>query len=106
MMYRRKTYDVDAMQWDGKWAGEHGDDVPAAVIKWAGKWSVFIRDHQFGGLGINTPDGAREARPGDWLLKGVDGEITAVTPEYFEATFDPIIRPSSLILPGLGARMN
>ena len=88
------------MQWDGK-------DF-AAAQKWAGlkAGEVLSCDERFKAITIKTPEGLVDVSPTDWLMKGSDGEINAVTSEFFNACFEPIIPESSIILPGLGARLN
>lgn len=39
---------------------------------------------------INTLEGEMRARPGDYIIKGVKGEIYPCKPDIFEATYDII----------------
>lgn len=38
---------------------------------------------------IETPEGTMYASPGDWIIRGVQGEFYPVKPEIFEATYEP-----------------
>lgn len=38
---------------------------------------------------VNTLEGAMEATPGDWLIRGVKGELYPCKPDIFEATYEP-----------------
>lgn len=41
-------------------------------------------------LEITTLEGVRKASPGDWIIKGVQGELYPCTPDIFEATYEPV----------------
>jgi hypothetical protein len=41
------------------------------------------------GLYINTLEGHMLGGLGDWLIKGVKGELYACKPDIFEATYEP-----------------
>ena len=38
---------------------------------------------------IKTLEGKMEAAPGDWIIKGVEGEFYPCKPSVFEATYEP-----------------
>lgn len=40
-------------------------------------------------LHIGTLEGVMAAAPGDWIIRGVKGEIYPCKPDIFEATYDP-----------------
>lgn len=42
-----------------------------------------------GSLFIGTLEGTMEAKAGDWIIRGVKGEIYPCKPEIFAATYDP-----------------
>lgn len=39
---------------------------------------------------IDTLEGAMRAEPGDWIVKGVEGEVWPVKPHIFEQTYKPL----------------
>jgi hypothetical protein len=39
---------------------------------------------------IPTPEGAMRANLGDWIIKGVKGEVYPCNPDIFEATYEPV----------------
>ena len=41
------------------------------------------------GLSIPTPEGVMVARQGDWIIKGVKGELDSCKSDIFEATYEP-----------------
>lgn len=76
--YRKKTSVVDAFQW-------LMDDVP--------EWITFaIRDDiinfDIRGMIISTPEGEMLASPGDYIIKGVNGELSLCKPDIFEQTYE------------------
>ena len=42
------------------------------------------------GARIKTLEGELHASPGDWIIKGVKGEIYPCKPDIFEATYEPV----------------
>lgn len=42
-------------------------------------------------LRINTLEGVMTARPGDWIIRGVQGEFYPCKPDIFEATYEPVV---------------
>lgn len=41
---------------------------------------------------VVTLEGTMEARPGDWIVKGVQGEFYPCKPDIFAATYDEVPR--------------
>ena len=39
--------------------------------------------------GIDTLEGTMWARPGDWIVRGIQGEFYPCKPDIFEATYEP-----------------
>lgn len=40
-------------------------------------------------LYIDTLEGVMEAQPGDWIIRGVKGEVYPCKPDIFAATYEP-----------------
>jgi hypothetical protein len=77
--YRKKPIVVDVFQW-------LMDDVPewiTSAIR-ANKINFDIR------MIISTPDGEMLASPGDYIIKGVNGELYPCKPDIFEQTYELI----------------
>lgn len=81
--FKKKPVQIEAMQYTAEscrdlcqWAGiPHGpnnDDCGVA--------SLFIQ----------TLEGEMEARPGDWVIRGVKGEFYPCKPDIFAATYEPV----------------
>lgn len=43
-----------------------------------------------GTLDIPTLEGTMTAQPGDWIIRGVQGEIYPIKPEIFAETYEPV----------------
>lgn len=43
---------------------------------------------RFGMLEIHTLEGTMQASPGDWIIRGVKGELYPCKPDIFEATYE------------------
>lgn len=39
---------------------------------------------------IDTLEGTMEASPGDWIIRGVQGEFYPCKPDIFDATYEPV----------------
>lgn len=78
--YRKKTIVVDAFQW-------LMDDVPEWITS-------AIRDDTINfdirGMIISTPEGEMLASPGDYIIKGVNGELYLCKPDIFEQTYKKV----------------
>lgn len=73
---------IDAVQW----RGGHTMEVIQALAKDSNR--PVLRDgHQ---LIIQTLEGDHRANPGDWIIKGVQGELYPCKPDIFEATYEPV----------------
>ncbi len=42
---------------------------------------------------IHTLEGTMEAKPGDWIIRGVKGEFYPCKPDIFTATYEPVVTP-------------
>lgn len=43
-----------------------------------------------GSIDIHTPEGVMRANVGDWIIRGVKGELYPCKPDIFEATYERI----------------
>ena len=76
MKYKKKPVEIDAFQWT------FGCDLP----KWArGKLTEqeeFVR--------IDTLEGVMTATPGDFIIRGVVGEVYSCKPDIFTKTYERV----------------
>ena len=79
MKYRKKPVVIEAFQYR---AGEQRSEVAEDVI--AGR----VRYAEDGTMLIKTLEGVMEAKPGDWIIRGVKGELYPCKPDIFDATYE------------------
>ncbi len=77
--YRKKPVVIDAVRWDGVLTPEL-IDLTADI-----EFSYDTNDRMF----IPTLEGEMRADKGDWIIKGVKGEIYPCKPDIFAATYEP-----------------
>lgn len=89
--YRKKPVVIEAMQYDGT-AGRATE-----IIDWALSQGGTITYHcdddgscerDSHVLAVRTLEGAMTALPGDWIIRGVQGEFYPCKPDIFEATYE------------------
>lgn len=72
---------IEAVQWDRS----NFDEVVALNDGGRG-----LNVDEQGRLGILTLEGLMYANPGDWIIKGVQGELYLCKPDFFAATYEPV----------------
>jgi len=79
MKFRRKPIVIEAFRW-------MHDEAP--------DWWISARytmiDAEFGSVFISTLEGTHEAKRGDWIIKGIKGELYPCKPDIFEATYEAV----------------
>ena len=93
--FRKKPVEIEAMRFDRgtatavHWWIEHNTqgvfDPTADELPGSG---VAI-DPATGFLLIATLEGVMQAKPGDWIIRGVAGEFYPCKPDIFEQTYEP-----------------
>jgi hypothetical protein len=77
--YRKKPVVIDAVQFiAGQQPGELVDDVIAGTIRFTEAGTVLIL----------TLEGVMEAQSGDWIIRGVKGELYSCKPDVFAMTYE------------------
>jgi hypothetical protein len=83
--FRKKPVEIEAWQFE---APEF-----MAQPSWIGHAMMKGDMHFHGGenpyYSIKTLEGVMRAIPGDWLIRGVKGELYFCKPDIFAATYDP-----------------
>lgn len=74
--FRKKPVVIDA------WPNDPLADMPA----WVMDAVVKVED---GTLAIETLEGVMTASVGDWIIRGVKGEVYPCKPDIFVATYEP-----------------
>jgi hypothetical protein len=101
MKFRKKPVEIEAMQLVGdntdmfavyQWVEEHtqGSFAPYAAELPASGVSI---DPATGFMLIATLEGVMQAKPGDWIIRGVQGEFYPCKPDIFDATYEPVEQP-------------
>lgn len=89
-MFRKKPVTIEARQLPV--AVENADDRSAAAMGWLEimGWCpcTFTKDALGPCLLIDTLEGTMRANPGDWIIKGVQGEFYPCKPDIFAATYE------------------
>ena len=86
--FRKKPVVVEAWQWDDQII----DEWPAYIKDYTGEDSrrVFRLADIGHKLVIPTLEGDHTANRGDWIIRGVRGELYPCKPAIFEATYEPV----------------
>ena len=80
-MFRKKPVVIEAIQLRGGEApGELAGDVIAGRVRYTEDGCVLIM----------TLEGSMRADPGDWIIRGVKGELYPCKPDVFAATYEPV----------------
>lgn len=83
MRFRKRPIEVEAIFWDGKNIQE--------VIEFSGRDDVRFANVGIQGiLVIPTLEGDMLAQPGDWIIKGIAGEIYPCKPTIFYDTYEKV----------------
>jgi len=80
--FRKKPVVIEAVRWTGKNASEVLDfgNFKFVVTQIEGERIVQIV----------TLEGVMNAKEGDWIIKGVEGEFYPCKPDIFEATYESV----------------
>lgn len=77
--FRKKPVVIEAFQWDGT-------DIMAEHLR---QWSDHqVRAHGGASCFVDTLEGTMEAKPGDYIIRGVQGEFYPCKPDIFEMTYE------------------
>jgi SLT domain-containing protein len=90
MKYRKKPVVVEAVQWH-----RHGDHpaVEPAAGNADGSAYMFAAENgvSIDSLGwLRTLEGGHVVSPGDWIIRGVKGELYPCKPDIFAATYEAL----------------
>lgn len=83
--FRKKPVVIEAIEWNG-----HGfalREMPQWFIDAYVQRKIGRDDER---LRIHTLEGIMTAQPGDWIVRGVMGELYPCKPDIFAATYEPV----------------
>ena len=82
MEYRKKPIVIEAFKWTG-------DTYQPGVPLWIGDaFREGLVEYVAEGIKINTLEGDMIASPGDYIIKGIKGEIYPCKQDIFEASYE------------------
>jgi hypothetical protein len=82
MKFRKKPVVIDAVQWIGEIGPIHDLGAGYTLV-----WVVHLQD---GALSIETLEGTLRCNRGDWLIKGIKGEMYPCRDDIFRATYEAV----------------
>jgi len=84
MKFRKKPVIISAVQYDGTPAGYE------RVCQFAPGVNFPPCSAVASGIYVPTLEGDHIASPGDWIIRGVKGELYPCKPDIFAMTYDPV----------------
>lgn len=97
MRFRKKPVEIEAIQWT-----THNLDEVLDFCYSDERWKTGIISQNVGGpsigyvpalgmLDIPTLEGNMTASRGDWIIRGVRGELYPCKPDIFKETYDEVV---------------
>lgn len=87
LKFRKKPVEIEAMPLDKR-------TTPVEVANWCGGRIAYPGGTHTGGgpvlIEIDTLEGTMTAQPGDWIIRGVQGEFYPCKPDIFAATYESV----------------
>lgn len=88
MKFRKKPVEIEAVQWNPTDNGAQRGGWPRSKAwKPAKLWMVHLITLD---LFIPTLEGEMRCMPGDWVIKGIQGEFYSCDKYIFEETYEPV----------------
>ena len=85
MKYRKKPVIIEAFKWNGI---SHDDKNYPYWINEAFNNFVLLIDAHSKKLYVSTLEGRMYVNVGDYIIKGIEGELYACKPDIFEKTYE------------------
>lgn len=84
--YARNLDAAEVLDWLREHLGDGFDPIQAEIYGTPSSgWSI---DPETGFVLIATLEGVMQAKPGDWIIRGVQGEFYPIKPNIFDATYE------------------
>lgn len=84
MKYRKKPVVIEAV----RWRGDNKDEIKKLMTNKDARHYFYSPQNK---LCIHTLEGLMKAEVGDWIIKGVKGEIYPCKPDIFEQTYEAVV---------------
>ncbi|RSC31237.1 hypothetical protein EGT36_23135 [Agrobacterium sp. FDAARGOS_525] len=85
--FRKKPVEIEA--WCNTEDKPHRSEMPGWLSEALANGTVFWSGGYHGYFSIKTLEGEMRADYGDWIIKGVQGELYPCKPAIFGATYEP-----------------
>ena len=82
--FRKRPVVIDAVQWI---PNSKPGDMPQWFWDFFGLHPQHLNEEN-NSLSIPTLEGVMVANPGDWIIKGIKGELYPCKPDIFEMTYE------------------
>ena len=89
MKFRKKPVIIEAKQFRTN-NEPNGSPHMDELIRWVNGRRGNIAHHDGTDIFIETLEGTHRAVVGDWIIRGVAGEVYPCKPQIFEATYEPV----------------
>lgn len=86
--FRKKPVEIEAAQWGIPGAPSRPEQIVNWVTERGGRARYVLEP--FEALAIVTLEGTMYASPGDWIIRGVQGEFYPCKPDIFAATHEAV----------------
>jgi len=83
-LYRKKPVVIEARQ-----LNTDDYDLMWDIVHWCGGIAAALDAYGHPLVAIDTLEGRMYADPGDWIIRGVQGEFYPCKPDIFAATYEP-----------------
>ena len=95
--FRKKPIEIQAWHW--RFSTEQAEEpvwIRDALHRWPQLGSIAFEPHHpdCPRIAIATLEGVMTANPGDWIIRGVKGELYPCKPDIFEMTYERADAPS------------
>lgn len=89
--FRKKPVIIEAVQYDNLNYAAIIAFAPSAVGPVLESETAYVAGQgaPIFSMSIPTLEGAMKAMPGDWIIRGVNGEFYPCKPDIFEKTYEP-----------------
>jgi len=85
--FKKKPVVIEAFQWTG---GPDQTEDPTWIVEAIKRGDVYYQGGDTPYLTIETLEGKMRANLGDWIIRGVNGEIYPCKPDIFLKTYEPM----------------
>lgn len=92
--YRKKPVEIEAIQWNEELQKALNEESTIALPGWFTDAFASLKIHESSldpnGLIISSREGQMRCSLGDWIIRGVNGELYNCAPDVFEKTYEKV----------------